>query len=117
MPSLDFSSAPPSGTLKIESAPPGAEARVSTGPTCRTPCSLPVPGTGEFTVSFALPGYLPQTIPVRALPPEFQFGAPATVRFDPSPVVAQLEPAPPPPPVKKRKKPAKTATTQKPAGQ
>ena len=36
------------------------------GQTCRTPCSLAVAAT-EFTVSFTLPGYQPQTVPVRAV--------------------------------------------------
>jgi hypothetical protein len=123
MPSLDFTgafnSAPTSATLRIESEPPGADARVSTGPTCKTPCSVPVPASGDFTVSFALNGFLPQTVPVHALPPENrEFGQPPVVRFDPSPVLAQLEPAPPPPGKKRNKKPVnRTANTQKPAPQ
>jgi len=120
MPSLDFkgafSSAPTSGILAAQSEPPGAEAKSSTGPSCRTPCSLEVPATGEFTVSFALAGYKPQTIPVRPLPVESGgLGSGATVRYEPSPVMAQLEPITPP--KAKRKpapKPAKTSSTASP---
>ena len=52
--------------MQFESEPAGAEARTSTGQTCRTPCSLAV-AASEFTVSFALPGYQPQTVPVRVV--------------------------------------------------
>jgi len=122
MPSLDFkgafSSAPTSGIVAAQSEPPGAEAKSSTGPSCRTPCSLELPATGDFTVSFALAGYKPQTIPVRALPAESNgFGsAPTPAHFDPSPVFAQLEPIAPPPKAKRRPppKPAKTSATMKP---
>jgi hypothetical protein len=123
MPSLDFkgafSSAPTSGTLEAQSEPPGADAKSSTGPSCKTPCSLEVPASGELTVSFALAGYKSQTIAVRPLPTEsnaFSTG-PATVRFDPSPVFAQLEPVAPPPKAKRKlaPKPAKTSATSKPS--
>ena len=50
--------------MQFESEPAGAEARTSLGQTCRTPCSLAV-AANEFTVSFTLPGYQPQTVPVR----------------------------------------------------
>jgi hypothetical protein len=49
MPSLDyFKSAPPTETLRIESEPPGADARTSQGQNCRTPCELTVPAGGEL---------------------------------------------------------------------
>jgi hypothetical protein len=119
MPSLDFkgafSAAPTGGSLDIQSEPPGAEARASTGPTCTTPCSLEVPGSGEFTVSFALAGYKPQTIPVKAVPGEtsaFSTG-PAPVRYEPNPVLALMEPVTPPK-AKRRGRPAKASATAKP---
>ena len=46
MPSLDFIPSLSGGasvSLTIESDPPGADAKISLGPTCRTPCILPVP--------------------------------------------------------------------------
>ena len=70
MPSLDFlpRASPPTTTIQFESLPPGADAKASTGPaTCRTPCSMPVAGD-EFTVTFTLAGYQPQTVPVRIAP-------------------------------------------------
>jgi hypothetical protein len=119
MPSLDFkgafSSAPTGGTLDVQSEPPGAEARASTGPTCKTPCSLEVPGTGEFTVSFALTGYKPQTIPVKAVAGESSAfsTAPAAVRYEPNPVLALME-STAPPKSKRKGRPAKTSATAKP---
>jgi hypothetical protein len=43
MPSLDFlKSSPQTEALAIETEPPGAEAKASTGQSCRTPCQLTV---------------------------------------------------------------------------
>jgi hypothetical protein len=113
MPSFEvFSSKPAVATLTIESDPPGAEAHTSIGGTCRTPCSLPVQVSDEFTVSYALTGYMPQTVPVRPLPGESSvFGSGSPTQFDPNPVFAALQPAAPakPPPPKRRKRPATAA--------
>ena len=90
-------------SLTIESDPPGADAKTSLGASCRTPCMIPVAADREFTVSYALPGYLPQVVSVRPrLPdyvqPEIEAGSPVqSVDLTPNPVFAQLEPAPPPP--------------------
>ena len=66
MPSLDiFKSTPASEVLRVESEPPGADARTSQGQSCRTPCELTVQSGGEMTVSFSLNGYQPQTVQVR----------------------------------------------------
>jgi hypothetical protein len=76
--------------LRIESDPPGAEAKSSIGPGCRTPCALPIAEAGgNFAVTMTLPGYLPQTVPVQVLAP----GAPDAggARFTPNPVFAKLE--------------------------
>ena len=98
-------------TLTVDSSPPGAEARASYGGVCHTPCELPVPVTDQFTVTYTLDGYLPQTVAVRPIPPE------KTALIDttppllaPNPVLAELQPAPPPPPPeppppKKKKRP------------
>jgi hypothetical protein len=112
MPSFDlFSSKPTIASLSIESDPPGAEARTSLGATCRTPCTLPVPVADEFTVSYALNGYSPQTVPVRPLTPESGFfeSSGSTALLDPNPVFAALRPAAPPPkpaPPKRRPRPS-----------
>ncbi len=91
-----FKSAPPSGTIQLESQPAGAEARTSGGQTCQTPCSLSVPAEGDFTVTFSLPKYAPETVPVQVARQQ-QDGLtgsslPATV--DPNPVYAELQLAP-----------------------
>jgi hypothetical protein len=39
-------------SLTIESDPPGADASTSLGPSCRTPCMIPVPADRSFTVSY-----------------------------------------------------------------
>src|SRR5882757_10346634 len=51
-------------SLTIESDPPGADAKTSLGPGCRTPCMIPVPADREFSVNYSLNGYLPQTVAV-----------------------------------------------------
>jgi hypothetical protein len=41
----------------IESTPPGADARLSTGLSCKTPCSVKVKRRGDFTVEISKEGY------------------------------------------------------------
>ena len=99
MPSLSGGTSVP---LTIESDPPGADAKTSVGPTCRTPCMLSVPADREFTVSYALDGYAPQIVTVTPRMPERTQlepdvgGAAALPELSPNPVFAQLDPAPPP---------------------
>jgi hypothetical protein len=101
MPSWDFSFSVPTGSatgiLNVESEPPGAEAKASTGPSCRTPCPLSVPAAPEFLVTFSLAGFNSVTIPVRQRPPADVRESTGTVQFEPNPVYVQLEPLPPPP--------------------
>ena len=59
-----FKSVSNSVDLQLESQPPGAEAKTSLGPSCRTPCSLSLKSGSDFTVTFALDGYEPQTVGV-----------------------------------------------------
>jgi len=105
--------------LQLESVPSGAEARTSTGQTCKTPCSVsvPAPDTG-FSVSFGLPKFHPETVPVQVVNIPGDFGSPDVLKVEPNPVVAQLRPAgPPPKPIRaKPKKPKPPKTTQAPAG-
>ena len=112
MPSLDFIpslSGGASASLTIESDPPGADAKTSLGPTCRTPCILPVPADREVTVSYSLEGYAPQIVTVTPRMPERtrlepeMGGAAALPELSPNPVFAQLDPASPPPASKKGK--------------
>lgn len=102
--------------LRVESEPSGAEARVSAGQSCRTPCTLAVEARGDFDVNFTLEGHVPQTARVHVrVPgdPRFDPNAVANVQFDPNPLAVVLEPAPPPPrqrkPVRRRGAPAKQA--------
>jgi hypothetical protein len=95
-------------SLTIESDPPGADAKTSLGPGCRTPCMIPVPADREFSVNYSLNGYLPQTVAViprisDVARPDIESGSPpAGVEVAPNPVYAQLQPAPPPAPNRKR---------------
>jgi hypothetical protein len=109
---------PPTQTLQFESEPPGADVRTADGQTCKTPCSLGLPLTAQ-TVSFAMDGYLPQTLPVEvqqsgerqadnSLPPP---------NFLPNPVAVALQavaakPVVKPKPHKPVKKTAKAATAK-----
>ena len=105
LPGFDALTPKPTTTvLTIESSPPGAEARTSLGATCRTPCTLPIASPNDFTVSYALNGYEPQTLTVHSkFPPKsftssFSSTAP---EIEPNPVFATLQPASPPPKVAK----------------
>jgi hypothetical protein len=114
-PSWDFLPSSLSGTpnvsLTIESDPPGADAKTSFGPSCRTPCMIPVPADREFTVNYSLNGYVPQVVPVRPRSgPDATLDVAGGVGSDsygvqpelaPNPVYAQLQPAAPPAPTRK----------------
>src|SRR5260370_26419197 len=90
MPSLDFlRPGPATQVLRIESEPPGADARTSQGQTCRTPCELTVPTDNELAVTVQMTGYQPQTLPVRV------DGKGGDSRLQPHPVYVELQPAPP----------------------
>ncbi|GJE73673.1 translation initiation factor 2 [Methylorubrum suomiense] len=55
-----------SEVITFTSTPAGAAMTTSTNRTCpSTPCSLDVPRSEEFDATFTLPGYRPQTVPVR----------------------------------------------------
>ncbi len=101
MPSLDyFRSRTGDGVLRIESEPPGADARTTSGRACRTPCELTVASGGDMAVSFALNGYQPQTVPVRTRKPRRR-------RLQPNPVYADCSPPHRQPAGKKRPAPRK----------
>jgi hypothetical protein len=107
--------------LQLESDPPGAEAKTSVGPGCRTPCAVNVPADREFTVSFTLNGYLPATESVKPVLPDdgrVDIEAPTqpTVELQPNPVFAALQPAPPTAKQKAKAKP-RAQTKQPPRAQ
>ena len=102
-------SAPAATTMQFESEPAGAEAKTSLGQVCRTPCTQAVTAS-EFSVSFSLPGYQPQTVPVRVV--ASADGDPEGHRLVPNPVFVELQAAGAgpaarkPAPAKKKPRPA-----------
>jgi hypothetical protein len=122
--SLDaFKPTPPALQVQLDSVPPGADARTSLGPGCKTPCSVAVaaPDSG-FSVTYTLNKFQPATVPVQVIHIPGDFSTPASTTIDPNPVVAELQPAGPPPkpprkmmrPKPKKPKPPKDAAA--PAG-
>ena len=97
--SLDsFTPAPPTVQVQLDSIPSGADAKTSTGPGCKTPCSVAVPAVnGNFTVTYTLNRFQPVTVPVQVIHLPGDFTTPASTTIDPNPVVAELRPAGPPP--------------------
>jgi hypothetical protein len=89
---------PPNIQVRLESTPPGADARTSLGPGCKTPCSVsvPAPETG-FSVTYTLNKFQSATESVQVIHNPGDFSTPATTTTDPDPVVAALQPVPPPP--------------------
>jgi PEGA domain-containing protein len=86
----------PIEALRIESEPPGAEAKTSQGQSCRTPCEIAVQTGNEFSVTLALNGYQPQTVSVRpeAPPPPVRDSAPLPGSLmSPNPIYVELQPA------------------------
>ncbi len=111
-----FKSDPPALQVQLDSNPPGADARTSLGPGCKTPCSVSVPAPdAPFTVSFALPKYQPATVPVNVIRNPGDFTTPASVTTDPNPVFAELQPAVPPKPARKPHRPKKPKPAAAPA--
>lgn len=99
-------------TVRFESEPPGADAKVSNGQTCKTPCALALPTDQSLTVTYTLAGYQPEsdqfeTVNTPGEPP----------RLRPNPMIAELTPAPPPPKAKKpvHRRAAKKPVAKKPA--
>jgi hypothetical protein len=116
--SLDyFKPTPPTVQVQLESQPPGADARTSLGPGCKTPCSVAVtaPETG-FSVTYTLNRFLPATVPVQVIRNPGDFTNPATTTVDPNPVVAELQPSGPPPRAAARKKVLKPKKPKPPKG-
>jgi hypothetical protein len=120
MPSWDFlKSAPQTEALRVESEPPGADAKASSGQECRTPCELSVSAGSELSVTLALNGYQPQTVSVRPEAPGAgsrdanSFGGMA--HLAPNPIYAELTPAAPAAPAKKHVKKKKPVAAAHPA--
>ena len=104
MPSFGgFKSDPPAVTVQLESIPVGAEAKIASGQSCKTPCSLSVPAADGFSVTFSAPKYQSETVPVLVIrqqadasgSPDYAQGQSAVTVVDPNPVFAELKPAGP----------------------
>jgi hypothetical protein len=76
-------------TIQFVSEPAGAEAKTSTGLTCTTPCTLSVPPDKEFSVTYTLAGYQPQTVDLKLTKPEG-----VETALQPNPVEVTLVAAP-----------------------
>jgi hypothetical protein len=95
-PSFDaFKPKPTTTLLLIQSTPPGAEARTSLGKTCRTPCTMQIGASEDFTVSFGLNGYMPQTLTVHSTMSKGGFMTAPSPVLEPTTLFATLEPVTP----------------------
>jgi hypothetical protein len=123
--------------VQINSQPEGAEVRTSLAQACVTPCTLTVSRKDEFSVSFAKPGYQPQTVQVTTrvagagaagfagnvlvggiIGMGVDAASGATLEHWPNPVVAVLQPVPaaaPPRSPGRRSKPAPGVVQRPPA--
>jgi len=122
LPSLDaFKPTPPTVQVQLDSVPPGADARTSLGPGCKTPCAVAVsaPDSG-FSVAYTLNKFKPATVPVQVIRIPGDFSSPGSTTIDPNPVVAELQPAAPPPRAARKmltpKKPKPPKAAAAPAG-
>ena len=122
LPSLDaFKPTPPTVQVQLDSVPPGADARTSLGPGCKTPCAVAVsaPDSG-FSVAYTLNRFQPATVPVQVIRIPGDFSSPGSTTIDPNPVVAELQPAAPPPRAARKmltpKKPKPPKAAAAPAG-
>jgi hypothetical protein len=84
---------PTTTSLLIQSEPSGTEARSSLGGTCRTPCTMAIGTTGDFTISFVRDGYETQTVTVNSTMSGGGYMTAPSPVFNPSPVFVTLQPA------------------------
>lgn len=80
---------PPTQSLQLNSQPQGADVRTADGQTCKTPCTLAVPVQTQ-TVSFAMNGFVPQSVPVQVAPGS------DPAQLQPNPLLASLQALPKP---------------------
>jgi hypothetical protein len=109
-----FRPTPATMQIQLESTPPGADARTSLGPGCKTPCAVTVPAPeAGFSVSYTLNKFQPVTVPVQVSGSPGNLLTSSTMKIDPNPVVAELRPIGPPP--KPERKPMRPKKPKKPA--
>jgi hypothetical protein len=95
--------------VRLESEPSGAEAKTTSGQSCRTPCTLALPANAATTVTFNLAGYRPESEKLEPTPM-----GDSTSQLRPNPVLVELTQLPPSTkkpvaPSKKKKTAAKPA--------
>ena len=79
--------------VSIESNPPGANASLSSGGSCRTPCSLPAPDkSGEYQVTFGLTGYSAHTVTIKVTASKENWYSSEKITVEPNPVTTTLQP-------------------------
>jgi hypothetical protein len=100
---LDLKPAPVMDTVRFESTPAGAEAKVSNGQACTTPCALALPANASYSVTYTLAGHAAETENISPL----AMGD-GTAKLHPNPVVVEWEAGPP-----VMSKPAKKPRTRK----
>ena len=89
--------------VSLQSTPPGANASLSSGGSCKTPCTLPAPDkAGDYNVTFGLAGYAPLSMPVHVSMNKESWYSFEKATVEPNPVTAVLQTTTPPPQAKKR---------------
>jgi hypothetical protein len=100
-----FKPAPLVDNVRIESEPPGAQAKSANGQSCVTPCALALPTDAPATVTFTLNGYQPATENLQVVQ-----DTASQPQLRPNPLHVDLAMIPPPPKPIKRAKPKSIAT-------
>jgi hypothetical protein len=104
-----FKPKPTTTLMLIESNPAGATAKASTGQSCKTPCTILISQGSDFTITFTLDGYVPQTLPVHATMSAGGWTTAASPVLEPGSLFPTLEPIKPPPTTTRRAKTAAAA--------
>jgi hypothetical protein len=80
--------------VSLETTPTGASASLSSGGTCKTPCTLPAPDkAGEYSVTFGLTGYNTATVPFKVTIKKENWYSSETPTIEPNPITATLQQA------------------------
>src|ERR1700681_223890 len=92
-----FRSTPATVQVQLDSVPSGADALTSPGPGCKTPSSVAVPApAGGSSATSSRNKFQPATVPVQVIRVPGDISTPASTTVDPTPVIAELQPAGPP---------------------
>jgi hypothetical protein len=112
-----FKSTPAAVPAQLVSTPPGADARTSLGPGCRTPCTVNItpPEGSDFTVSYTIDKFQPATVPAHVIRTPGDWTSSGSARVDPNPIAAELQPMAPPKPPRKPHRPRKPKPPKGPA--